>query len=189
MWCSTTNPVLCSNICKNETALLLSELICLFCDSGRLGNDCWLRQVKVMNTERLGGKLHCNLPFTLESRREVVLCQHILCTHCLKAKGDLDSHRDQRWGLARVRNQPFKQRREHPGGNTSSTAGVGAAGDHHLAVSRLRQHWREPLGNGQVDQTAGVRHHLLHDLALMRHLLEFCTLFKDLLCGKLLRLP
>lgn len=74
-------------------------------------------------------------------------------------------------------------------GSTDSTAGLGAAGDHHLAVGRLRQHWREPLGTGQVDQTAGVQHHLLHDLALMRHLLEFCTLFKDLLCGKSLHLP
>lgn len=79
--------------------------------------------------------------------------------------------------------------RERPGGSTGSAAGVGAAGDLHLAVGRLRQHWREPLGNRQVDQTAGVQHHLLHNLALMRHLLEFCTLFKDLLCGKLLRLP
>lgn len=168
---------------------LLSELICLFCDSGRLGNDCWLRQVKVMNTEGLGGKLHCNLPSTLETRREMVLCQHVLRTHCLRAKGKLDSPRDRCWALAHFRNQLFKQTREHPGGSTGSAAGVGAAGDHHLAVGRSRQCWREPLGNGQVDQTAGARHHLLQDLALMRHLLEFCTLFKDLLCGKSLRLP
>lgn len=167
---------------------LLSGLICLLCDSGRLGNDCWLLQVKVMNTEGLGGKLHHNLPSTLESRREIVLCQHVLCTHCLRAKGELDSPRDRRWALAHFRNQLFKQMREHPGGSTGSAAGVGAAGDHHLAVSRLRQCWREPLGNRQVDHTAGVWHHLLHDLALMRHLLEFCTLFKDLLCGKSLHL-
>lgn len=168
---------------------LLSELVCLFCDSGRLGNDCWLWQVKVMNTEGLGGKLYCNLPSTLETRREMVPCQHILHTHCLRAKGELDSPRDRPWALAHFRNQLFKQTRECPGGSTGSAAGVGAAGDLHLAVSRLRQHWREPLGNRQVDETAGVQHHLLHNLALMRHLLEFCTLFKDLLCGKSLRLP
>lgn len=141
-----------------------------------------------MNTEGQGGKLHCILLSILESRREMMLCQHVLCTCCLRAKGELDSLRGRCRALAPFRNQPLKQTREHGEGSTGCPAGPRAAGYHHLAVGRLRQHWREPLGTGQVDQTAGVQHHVLHGLALMRHLLEFCTLFKALLCGKLLRL-
>lgn len=107
-----------------------------------------------------------------------MLCQHALRARCLSAGGA---------GLSQAPALSFSTFLCR-GDSAGSAAGARAAGAHHLAASRLRQRCRKPLGNGQVGQTAGERHHLLRDLALMRHLLEFCTLFKDLLCGKLLRL-